>query len=706
MEIRFRKLPIGKKLRVINLLIVSLITLLTISSMSFFMYGSLRDDYQKEAATLSAMLAQSVNSALLSNDAKAAQGALDGLRTVRDVLRAEIYDKSGHLFASYARENNTFNAPLSFDPSQYEKAAHFGSLALDNVSPVLSVSPGKEQIGTITIRLNLVDAYTHLAYQIGILLLVGLFSFTLIAALLTKLQKSITLPLLSLTEAMHKVSKDGDFSARATLVSQDEIGELASVFNQMLDELSKRENSLHQELKERRRIEERLSEIAHFDSVSNLPNRYSFNSQIDRALINYKYDLEKFALMFLDLDNFKYVNDTFGHHAGDLLLARVAERLRGSLRQEDYIARLGGDEFAIIMYDFSGISQISSVSGKILAALQQPFFLEGHEAFIGASIGITICPDNGEDRETLQRQADSAMYQAKNLGKNTFQFYQADLSLAHKNRINIEAQLRRSLEHDEIVVYYEPIVEIPTERIVGFEALARWIKQDGTIVRPDDFIPLAEETGLIIDIGNHVINSSAVQTAAWVNRFGQTFTSVNFSSRQFKQNDLANDVLMTLKNAGLQPCYFEMEITESILMNNSSDSMNLLGLLIDQGMGVAIDDFGTGYSSLSYLTSFPISKIKIDRSFVAKLPNDKNALAVVTAIIGLAKSLNLKVVAEGIETVEQFACLAKLGCQYGQGYLFGKPLPAVEATKLLEMRSSQSATLYSHSGLTRLAPSF
>jgi diguanylate cyclase (GGDEF)-like protein len=706
MEIRFRKLPIGKKLRVINLLIVSLITLLTISSMSFFMYGSLRDDYQKEAATLSAMLAQSVNSALLSNDAEAAQRALDGLRTVRDVLRAEIYDKSGHLFASYARENNTFNAPLSFDPSQYEKAAHFGSLALDNVSPVLSVSPGKEQIGTITIRLNLVDAYTHLAYQIGILLLVGLFSFTLIAALLTKLQKSITLPLLSLTEAMHKVSKDGDFSARATLISQDEIGELASVFNQMLDELSKRENSLHQELKERRRIEERLSEIAHFDSVSNLPNRYSFNSQIDRALINYKYDLEKFALMFLDLDNFKYVNDTFGHHAGDLLLARVAERLRGSLRQEDYIARLGGDEFAIIMYDFSGISQISSVSGKILAALQQPFFLEGHEAFIGASIGITICPDNGEDRETLQRQADSAMYQAKNLGKNTFQFYQSDLSLAHKNRINIEAQLRRSLEHDEIVVYYEPIVEIPTERIVGFEALARWIKQDGTIVRPDDFIPLAEETGLIIDIGNHVINSSAVQTAAWVNRFGQTFTSVNFSSRQFKQNDLANDVLKTLKNAGLQPCYFEMEITESILMNNSSDSMNLLGLLIDQGMGVAIDDFGTGYSSLSYLTSFPISKIKIDRSFVAKLPNDKNALAVVTAIIGLAKSLNLKVVAEGIETVEQFACLAKLGCQYGQGYLFGKPLPAVEATKLLEMRSSQSATLSSHSGLTRLAPSF
>ncbi|MBI3479883.1 MAG: EAL domain-containing protein [Nitrosomonadales bacterium] len=691
METRFRNLPIGKKLRMINLLIVSLITLLTISSMSFLLYGSLRDNYRQDAITLSAMLAQSVNPALQSRDSKAARRALNSLRTVNDVLHAEIYDQAGHLIASYTRDDNDFGAPQNFDPSQYEKAAPFGSIALDHVAPVWGPLPDKKQLGIITIRMDLVNAYRHLAQQILAILLVGLLSFTLIGILLTRLQKSITLPLLSLTEAMHKVSRDGDFSVRATTGSQDEIGVLANGFNQMLDELSKREESLHQELQERRRIEERLSEIAHFDSVSNLPNRNSFNSQIDRALIDYKYDHEKFALMFLDLDNFKYVNDTFGHHAGDLLLARVAERLRGSLRQEDYIARLGGDEFAVIMRDFTGAAQISTVSRKILAALQQPFFLEGHEAFIGASIGITICPDNGEDRETLQRQADSAMYQAKNLGKNTFEFYQADLSLAHKNRINIETQLRRSLENHEIVVYYQPIVEIQTGSIAGFEALARWIKQDGTIMRPDDFIPLAEEIGLINDIGSHLIKSSAIQTASWVNRFGQTFTAVNFSSRQFKQNDLANDVLKALENAGLKPCYFEIEITESILMNNSSDSMNLLGLLLEQGMGIAIDDFGTGYSSLSYLTSFPISKIKIDKSFVAKLPGDKNALAVVTAIIGLAKSLNLKVVAEGIETAEQLACLAKLGCQYGQGYLFGNPLPAEDATKLLELRSTQPA---------------
>ncbi|OGS97076.1 MAG: hypothetical protein A3K04_06215 [Gallionellales bacterium RBG_16_56_9] len=688
---RFRKLPIGKKLQAINLLIIGLITLLAMISLCFYMYGTLRDDYRNDSKTISSLLAESVTSALLFGDKKAAQESLAGLRTVSYVTHAELYDKAGNLFAGYAKTAGTFSAPANFDPRGYQQDIRFGSMAFDSAFPVLSIAPNREQIGTITIHVDLTDAYVHLGYQTFALLLIGLLCAALVSAVLSKLQKSITLPLLSLTETMRKVSKDGDFSERAILSSQDEIGELASVFNQMVDELSHRENSLHQELKERRRIEARLSQIAHFDTVTLLPNRHSFNGRIDRALLNYKYDLEKFALMYIDLDNFKYVNDTFGHHVGDLLLGRIAERLRKSLRQEDFVARLGGDEFVIIMSNFTDILQISEVAGKILATLQAPFSLEGHEVFISASIGITICPDNSEESETLQRQADNAMYQAKHLGKNNFQFYQAELSLVHENRINIEAQLRRSLERNEIVVYYQPIVEITGERIIGFEALVRWIKQDGTIIQPAEFIPLAEEIGLIIDIGRHVLNTSAVQTAAWVDRFGLAFTSVNFSSRQFQHSNIASDILNALESAHLNPVNFEMEITESVLMDSSSDSMNLLGQLIEQGMGIAIDDFGTGYSSLSYITSFPISKIKIDRSFVAKLPDDKNALAVVTAIIGLAKSLNLKVVAEGIETDEQFACLAKLGCQYGQGYLFCPPVPAIEATKMLESRDTRSA---------------
>lgn len=689
---RFRKLPIGKKLQVINLLIVGLITLLTIISLCFYMYITLRDDYRNDSKTISSLLAESVTSALLFGDKKAAQEALAGLRTVDYVTHAELYDKAGNMFAGYAKGAGTFNASPNFDPKRYQQDIRFGKLTFDSVFPVLSIATDREQIGTITMRMDLTDAYVYLGYQIAALLLIGLLGAVLVSAALSKLQKSITLPLLSLTETMRKVSKDGGLTAQAHPSGQDEIGEMASVFHHMVDELSHRENSLQQELKERRRIEAKLSEIAHFDTVTSLPNRHSFNSQIDKALINYKYDLEKFALIYIDLDNFKYVNDTFGHHVGDLLLARLGERLRNTLRKEDFVARLGGDEFVIIMSSFTDNSQISAVAKKILAALQTPFALESREAFIGASIGIAICPDNGKDSETLQRQADSAMYRAKNQGKNNFQFYQDEMSRTQKNRISIEAQLHRALERNEIVVYYQPIVDIEGGKIVGFEALVRWIKKDGTIVRPDEFITLAEEIGLIVDIGRYVLNTAAVQTANWVGRFGLNFTAVNFSSRQFKHNDLASDIFNALKSARLSPVNFEMEITESVLMDNSIDSKNFLEMLVKQGMGISIDDFGTGYSSLSYITSFPITKIKIDISFVSKLPNDKNALAVVTAIIGLAKSLNLKVVAEGIETTEQLECLAKLGCRYGQGYLFSKPVPAIEATKLLESQDTRSAS--------------
>lgn len=689
---RFQKLPIGKKLQAINLLIVGLITLLTMLNLSYYMFSSLLNDYQRKASTLSGVIAESLDSALMFDDAKAAHDVLKSLRSVPDVAYAAIYDKSGHLFASYANANKPVSPPPVFDPAQYGKEAGIGDPLEDFAMPILGMAPDHEQLGTITLHMDLSQAYRDLLEQIGIVLLIGLFILTVISILLGKMQESITEPLLKLANVMRRVSQNRDLTVRADPSNQDEIGELARAFNHMIEELSQREVSLQKELSERRRIEEKLSEIAHFDPITNLPNRHSFENQIERVLLNHKYDHNKFALMYIDLDNFKYVNDTFGHHLGDLLLARIGERMRKSLRQSDFVARLGGDEFVIIMSDFTDNSIINDVAGKILATLQAPFALEGREVFIGASIGISICPTNGNDSETLKRQADSAMYIAKNLGKNNFQFYQDEMSRTQKNRINIEAALRRSLERNEIVVYYQPILEIHSERIVGFEALVRWIRQDGAVVRPDEFIPLAEEIGLIIDIGKFVLDTSAAQTAAWVERFGLSFVAVNFSSKQFtKSNSLADDIFDALKNSRLQPVNFEMEITESVLMDNSIDSMNLLNKLIEQGMGIAIDDFGTGYSSLSYITSFPITKIKIDKSFVAKLPDDKNAMAVVTAIIGLAKSLNLKVVAEGIETREQLECLARLGCQYGQGYLFSKPVPADEATKLLEALNTRSA---------------
>lgn len=679
----------SKKLQVVNLAIISLVTLLTTLFLSLFLYSSLQGNYEKYSRTLAALLAESVNSALVFNDPKGATEILSKLRKVEDIVHAEIYDKDGQLFASYIMTGNVFIAPSTFDPKLALHGFKLGSLNLNIVQPVLSIASEKDQIGTIWLQMSLRAAYTQLVFQIGILLLLGLLSLALIAFALNKLQVSITLPLVTLASAMKKMSKLGDFTLQTSITSQDEIGELSGVFNRMAHEISKRESSLNAELIERRRIEEKLSKMANFDAVTGLPNRHSFNNQIERALLNYKYENECFALFYIDLDNFKFVNDTFGHQAGDCLLSTVAERLRFSLRAEDFVARLGGDEFVVLVGNHSDISHIDTIAQKIITNLRIPFVIEEREIFIGASIGITICPDNGETSEVLQSQADSAMYQAKNMGKNNFQYYQAELRNAQENRLKVEADLRRALERNEIVPYYQPIMDIATGRIAGFETLVRWIKADGTIINPDDFIPLAEELGLIIDIGAFVMQASAVQTLEWVKQYGRICTAVNFSSKQFKLHDLADTVISTLKNVGLAHQYFEMEITESVLMDNTGNSMETLQQLSQQGISISIDDFGTGYSSLSYLTNFPVNKLKIDKSFVSKLPNDKNAHAVVSAILGIAHSLYLNVVAEGIETQEQLDCLAKLGCQFGQGYFFSRPVPASKAGELLALRGAE-----------------
>ncbi len=679
----FNNLSISKKLQVVNLIIISLVTLLTTISLSLFLYGSLQDNYEKYSYTLAGLLAESANSAVVFNDQKVAAEILANLNKVTDVVHAEIYDRSGKPFAGYTRSGAAFKEALNVDPVKLPLGFQFGSLSMNIVQPMLSIASNQEKIGTIWLQMNLRPAYAQLSFQVAILLLLGALGFVLVAYLLNRMHGSITQPLISLANEMRKISRDEKYAAYVSGKNRDEIGELSGVFKIMVQEITKRESSLNDELKERRSIEAKLSKMANFDAVTNLPNRHSFNNQIDRALLNFKYEHERFALFFIDLDNFKFVNDTYGHQAGDLLLSTVAERLLGTLRSVDFVARLGGDEFVVLISNHTDISQINTVAEKIISILSKPFEVEMHELFIGASIGITICPDNGETSEILQSQADSAMYQAKNLGKNNFQYYQAELLHAQEHRLKVEAQLRRALERNEIVPFYQPIMDISSKKIAGFETLVRWIKTDGTMINPDDFIPLAEELGLIIDIGSFVMKAAAVQTEAWVAKFGAMFVAVNFSSRQFKLHHLASDVMKVLEDAGLAHQYFEMEITESVLMDNTSNSMDTIQQLSQNGISISIDDFGTGYSSLSYLTSFPVSKIKIDRSFVAKLPDDKNALAVVTAILGIADSLSLKVVAEGIETEEQLECLFALGCEYGQGYYFSKPVPATKAASLL-----------------------
>ncbi|MEM5386306.1 EAL domain-containing protein [Paraburkholderia phymatum] len=388
--------------------------------------------------------------------------------------------------------------------------------------------------------------------------------------------------------------------------------------------------------------------------------------------------LSKLAVLFVDLDGFKKVNDIAGHEAGDALLRSVAERLSGCVRGEDTLARVGGDEFVIVTGDYADASFLTALAQRVLDTIAQPFAVGGNEYYLGASIGISLFPDDGRDAPTLMRNADSAMYDAKQRGRNNFQFFTAELRQRLQRRFAIEQSLRRALLADELSLAYQPIVEGATGRIVGAEALLRWHNGELGNVSPAEFIPVAEDTGLIVDIGRWVLENACRQAVEWRGTLiPHLMIAVNLSPRQIS-GELIDDVGSSLERAGLDPSALELEITEGVLMSDTDTVMPLLSALARMGVRISVDDFGTGYSSLSYLKRFPLHSLKVDRSFVAGLPAHRDAVAITHAVVAMAHSLGMNVTAEGVETYEQSAFLRSIGCERQQGYLFGRPAAAGE----------------------------
>ncbi|MEX3931848.1 putative bifunctional diguanylate cyclase/phosphodiesterase [Paraburkholderia phymatum] len=386
----------------------------------------------------------------------------------------------------------------------------------------------------------------------------------------------------------------------------------------------------------------------------------------------------KLAVLFVDLDGFKKVNDIAGHEAGDALLRSVAERLSACVRSEDTLARVGGDEFVIVTGDYADASFLTSLAQRVLDTIAQPFAVGGNEYYLGASIGISLFPDDGCDAPTLMRNADSAMYDAKQRGRNNFQFFTAELSQRLQRRFAIEQSLRRALLADELSLAYQPIVEGATGRIVGAEALLRWHNGELGNVSPAEFIPVAEDTGLIVDIGRWVLENACRQAVEWRGTLiPHLMIAVNLSPRQIS-GELIDHVGSSLERAGLDPSALELEITEGVLMSDTDTVMPLLSALARMGVRISVDDFGTGYSSLSYLKRFPLHSLKVDRSFVAGLPAHRDAVAITHAVVAMAHSLGMNVTAEGVETYEQAAFLRSIGCERQQGYLFGRPAAAGE----------------------------
>jgi diguanylate cyclase (GGDEF)-like protein len=435
----------------------------------------------------------------------------------------------------------------------------------------------------------------------------------------------------------------------------------------------------------RKQAEENILRLAHYDGLTGLPNRSMFNQRLAHALAQARRNETALAVLFIDLDRFKNINDTLGHDAGDHVLKEVAQRLLDCLRESDTAGRLGGDEFVVLIEELSQPLHVAGVSQKILAAVAKPFILDTQEFHITASVGISTYPDDSKDTQSLLKNADIAMYRAKEQGGSNFQFYSAQMNVHTVERMEMESDLRRAVERNELLLHYQPKVDIGSGRITGMEALVRWQQPGKALILPAQFIPLAEETGLIVPIGQWVLETACAQNKAWQEHgLPPLRISVNLSVRQFAHKNLVQDVARVLSETGIDPILLELEITESMVTHNPEQAVKLLVELKAMGIQLSIDDFGTGYSSLSYLKRFPIDSVKIDRSFIQDLPADSNDAAITRAIIAMAHSLKLKVIAEGVETEEQLRFLRDHDCDEMQGYYFSRPLPEDDFFRLIQ----------------------
>jgi len=429
-----------------------------------------------------------------------------------------------------------------------------------------------------------------------------------------------------------------------------------------------------------REAQAQIVHMARHDALTNLPNRTLFREQLEYALCRVTRN-EQVAVFCLDLDNFKNVNDSLGHPIGDDLLKEVARRLSECVRNSDTVCRLGGDEFAIVQVGGElQASDTSSLASRLVEVVGAPYDIQGHQVIIGASIGISLAPDDGSDPDQLLKNADMALYRAKMDGRGTYRFFEAGMDARAQARRLLELDLRAALLRDEFEVYYQPIRDLKADRIICFEALLRWNHPLRGMIPPMDFMALAEETGLIVRIGNWVLRRACTDAAGWSQ---EVSVAVNLSPAQFKNRDLVPSVIEALSASGLDAHRLELEITESVLLQDSEATLVTLHKLRGLGIRIAMDDFGTGYSSLSYLRSFPFDKIKIDRSFVQELASRGDSMAIVRAVAGLGKSLGISTTAEGVETNEQLALLRSEGCTEVQGYLFSPPRPAAEVENML-----------------------
>ena len=451
-----------------------------------------------------------------------------------------------------------------------------------------------------------------------------------------------------------------------------------------LNEQTENLEALNDRYKELQKSNDQLRKMAYTDYLTELPNRTAFTEVLDNVLYTIRSE-ETVAIMDIDIDDCKAINDVLGHSYGDELLIDVAHRLKQAITEDDYLARIGGDEFVVLTQNIEDISQFEDKIKKIMKVFSYPFVLSTKEFFITVSIGISLAPKDGKTSQEIIKNVDAAMYVAKANGKNTYCYFDESMNLRLMRKIEMQSELRRAIENEEFVVYYQPQFQVRTGMITGFEALIRWKKEDGTILLPSEFIPLAEETGLIVDIGQYVLLRACKELKRWNDcGYGHIQMSINLSVRQFKDRDFLQMLLDIIEEVGVNPRNLELEITESMALEDTEYTIAIIQKLQESGVRFALDDFGTGYASMKYLKRLPVNELKLDKTFVDSILESESDQKFVQTIITLAQTLNLEVVAEGVESEEQEAYLKKMHCDKVQGYLYSEPLPEQEAYELLK----------------------
>ncbi len=660
--------------------------------------------------TMTDMIAANSSAAILFGDADAALETLGFLKSQGNIQAGALYLEDGDVFATYRR--NGFNGELPA-PGSNKQDVKFSDKYTEVFRPIVYKN---DPIGIVYLRSDMSAVHDRLSWFLWIVVITLVTSLIFAFALSTQLQRIITDPLLRLSAIARRISTEKNFDLRVTGHGRDELGNLISDFNTMLHEIQTRDRQLkeHQaELEERVAIRTQELEIAnielasskeqaeavakrmeyhaHHDALTGLPNRILLNDRIHKGLAHARRQQSMLALLFLDLDRFKIINDSLGHAVGDQLLRVISRRLKSCLREGDTIARLGGDEFMVLLPDIKSALDAGKIGNKIIKSLTDSISCNGHELHITTSVGISIYPFDGADADTLVRHADISMYRAKDIGRNRMVYYTAEMNAGSRKKLTLETNLRSALGKKQLHLVYQPKIDITRNQIIGVEALLRWKHPDMGYVSPLEFIPIAEESGLIIPIGEWVLNTAFRQLREWHDAgFDELTMAVNLSSAQLSRPGFEDIMEHALTNSGISADKAELEITENVAMRNIDSAIMTLQKFKDRGMSIAMDDFGTGYSSLGYLRKLPIDTVKIDRSFVSELPDSKDDALIAQTIIAMAHSMNLGLVVEGVDNVRQLNFFKKQGCHIVQGFLFSDPLPAEELLEMLRTHDTRA----------------